>query len=407
MEKAGRSSAQLLELLQRAADELKTVRAQGAEVAAELEREKAAHLATKRALEKALAQNEKTGATLPPLGSPALDVTGEMPAPVEASEDQTRMMIDGLDAFRAPQTQPSGPAVGDVPDRTDVRALLEKEVLSHQATQEQMETLQAELKSARSDRSALQRSLGELQKQFDTEKTAALGERHESAAAFERQLVLSRQALNDARAALEAERQKVGALEQHVLEVQEARGALELQLQQLETGHQALVVELKAELEASVSRAYGEGEQKGQAALESEAALHAEEKTKHQLTAQKLLAERQKGRELEAALIDTQRKLEGLELRHQQVLDGHARSVQESEEKLTAATEKAHAERAKLEAQLAGLDGQLQEARGALQAAVDEQRFVERKYEELHRELLAVMDQRDHANRQLQALRRS
>ncbi|MBX7097986.1 MAG: hypothetical protein K1X89_09750 [Myxococcaceae bacterium] len=380
MEKGGKSSAQLLELLQRAADELKTVRAELADTSARLEREERAHRATQEALQKARQELERS-VTHPPLDQGSSDVTGEMPK----LEEPTKALGGAV----TPATDPTASAVPPAGVELErLRSELEAARSAHTALEMSVQAQAAEVER-------LTQAVDAEQKAHEATRSQNLAERHESASAFERQLVLSRQALNDARGQLEAERQKVQDLERQRQELGESQAALEARLGELE-----------ASVEAQVAKATEDALSRGQAAIAAAESALAEEKAKHQGTAQKLLAERQKGRELEAALAEARERIAALESAARTAADTHARMVAESEERLAAHDGKALAERKHFEAQVAQLTMQLNDSQTRLVNAVEEQRFVERKFQELHRELEQVMEQRDQLQRQLQATRR-
>lgn len=115
------------------------------------------------------------------------------------------------------------------------------------------------------------------------------------------------------------------------------------------------------------------------------------EKEKHQLTAQKLLEARGKGKESEERV--------------------HAGAAQNTE--LTARLERLTADHAhELEAtRAAGVEGNAQltarvaELASQLETATNEWRHTDRQYEQLHKEMLTILDQRDEARRELETIK--
>ncbi len=116
------------------------------------------------------------------------------------------------------------------------------------------------------------------------------------------------------------------------------------------------------------------------------------EKDKHQITAQKLLEARGRQRESEeqlhlgaAATAELRATLEAQTSAHQLAVNEAQRANEDA---------------------LRGLHAQVAQLTAALENANTEWRHVDRQYEQLHREMLVILDQRDEARRELEALGR-
>lgn len=115
------------------------------------------------------------------------------------------------------------------------------------------------------------------------------------------------------------------------------------------------------------------------------------EKDKHQITAQKLLEARGKSRDLEeqvqqgtATISQLRGTIERRQAEQQQLL-----AAAEAEQKTVITTLQAH----------------IGELTQQLETATTEWRHVDKQYESLHREMLTMLDQRDEARRELEAIK--
>ena len=142
-----------------------------------------------------------------------------------------------------------------------------------------------------------------------------------------------------------------------------------------------------------------------QQVVELQASL-TQEKEKHQATAQKFLTEKQKARELEAAIQEAKARVAEHESATVAAADAHARELEEREKTWRATEANLAKEQQRLEGAHAAEVARLQAALTPLQQQVEtsaqERFYVERKYEELSRELQMTLEQRDEARRILE-----
>jgi len=118
---------------------------------------------------------------------------------------------------------------------------------------------------------------------------------------------------------------------------------------------------------------------------------HVKEREKHQATAQKLIEGRTRIRELEGSVA-------GLTARLSEV-EGHlARAGEQAKQALAEKETAWNATRTALESTVNATQAQLDNA-------TSEWRHVDRQYEQLHREMLTLLDQRDEARRELEVLK--
>lgn len=115
------------------------------------------------------------------------------------------------------------------------------------------------------------------------------------------------------------------------------------------------------------------------------------EKEKHQITAQKLLEARGKGKDTDEKLAFANAQNVELVSRLEAMVTAHAAEL--------SSLAKAHTEaNAQLTARVAELMGQLE-------TATTEWRHTDRQYEQLHKEMLTILDQRDEARRELDTIK--
>ena len=155
--------------------------------------------------------------------------------------------------------------------------------------------------------------------------------------------------------------------------------------------------EKRAALSAEVAKREAQAEAHQQA-LASEAAKrteaesqHAKERERHQATAHKMLEGRNRTRELESQLTSLTTRITEVE----------GQLVRASEAARQVLTEK----ESSWVATRATLEAKAKQTKQQLDAAVAEQRHVEHQYEQLHKEMLTLLDQRDEARRELEALK--
>ncbi|MDP3574352.1 MAG: hypothetical protein Q8S42_27240 [Archangium sp.] len=115
------------------------------------------------------------------------------------------------------------------------------------------------------------------------------------------------------------------------------------------------------------------------------------EKEKHQITAQRLLEARGKGKETDEKLSGANAQNVELVARLESLVAAHAAEL--------SATAKAHTEAT------ASLTSRVAELTTQLETATNEWRHTDRQYEQLHREMLTILDQRDEARRELDTIK--
>ena len=124
-------------------------------------------------------------------------------------------------------------------------------------------------------------------------------------------------------------------------------------------------------------------------------ALLTQEKEKHQQTAQKFLTEKGRVGKLETQLQEVKTRVTELESATVAAADAHAKELQQRDTQWKA-VEAGHL------GTLAAMQAQLSPMQQQLEATAQERFYVERKYEELSRELQVTLDQRDEARRILE-----
>lgn len=115
------------------------------------------------------------------------------------------------------------------------------------------------------------------------------------------------------------------------------------------------------------------------------------EKEKHQITAQRLLEARGKGKELDEKLSGAHAQNVELVSRLEALVTAHAAELSSMAQAHTEAT-------AQLTSRVAELTTQLE-------TATNEWRHTDRQYEQLHKEMLILLDQRDEARRELDIIK--
>lgn len=308
---AAPSTEQLLDLLKRAAEELKHSQEEARTAILALQKEQAAHAETEAELEAVKGQLK---------GSAALQSTDE------------QLLRDQIDA-----------------ERENSKSLVER-----------VKEVEAELKALTVERDALRQRVADgdtaisVEQQQEEARRQALTTEHANA------LEALKAEHDEALKALKAE---------HATALENAQGDAAKQLQ----AAQAEKAEAEANQKAMLDDAAGK-------LVQAESQL-AQEREKHQSTAQKLLETRAKVRELEAALASEQERVKGLEAAARQLADAHERELKEKTGTLSKSLEQTQAELAK---------------------AKETWAQVERQYEALHREMLLTLEQRDDARRQLE-----
>jgi len=261
---------------------------------------------------------------------------------------------------------------------------LQKEQAAHQKTEAELEQAQKQAKNSKGQQSADEQLLKD-QIEAERENGKALAAR-----------------VQELEASLEgaiAERESMKA------KVAESETAISVAAQQEEAKAQKLVEEHEKTIAAlkevhekeldELRKAVNEAEAEGKGLLDDAAGnlvqveqQLAQEKEKHQATAQKLLESRSKVRELESALAAEQERVKGLEAAAKQLADSHERAMKESADAHQKAT--------------ADLQANYVYSQQELASVTERWREVERQYEALHREMLLTLEQRDEARRLLE-----
>jgi len=272
---------ELLELLKRAADELKYAKEEARTAIAALRKEKAAHQETEAELEALKAGRTGPIPTSDSTQSTNTSLAGADPAVLEDLRSELSRLQARIDGFKRDLEA----AQGDLASER-LRA----------------ETAEASLKTVHGERDELLSRVAELEAQVAAAAAEAAGERERLA-----------QEHQDALQAKAREREELERAHQEALT---GRGK---ELEELSLAH-ATALELAA------------GKQK-----QAEAAL-AQEKDKHSHTAQKLLEARATVREQEAALTAERERVKGLEQTAQQLGEEGQRAVAAVKAQLDAVT---------------------------------------------------------------------
>lgn len=354
---AGPSTEQLLELLKRAADELKTSRDECARVTKELKAEQ-----KKREEAEAAVQSERTvGGQHPKMRAQLEEVQGlyqEAKKTLELRNAELQDVRESLVNEVAAQREMKSALERESTAHSETRQALEAEQNAHLQTRTALEQERAGAEDAVAQRmSELQQSLEQHQTQLQHEK-ARLAEHTETLATA----LAEKEALLARIDAIEAARKTDREIED-------------------------------AKLKEVEERATGQASKDAQAVTEVTAALQAE-KEKHQAMAQKFLEEKKKARDLEASLQEAKTRVGELESATVAAAEQHAKELNEREALWKNAEAQWLAIRAELEARLLPLQQQVE-------STLQERLYVEQKYAEQSRELQLTLDQRDEARRML------
>lgn len=274
--------------------------------------------------------------------------------------------------------------------RTAIVAL-QKEQAAHQQTEAELEGIKNQTKAGRAQASTDEQLLkdqidAERENSKELEKRVKELEQGLEAAIAEREAM--RQRVTDGDTAISVTQQQEEAKRTALM--QEHASALDALKAELSAALETQKTELEKALEAAASeRAEADSHNRGMlddaagklVTLESQLA---QERDKHQATAQKLLETRSKVRELESAVAAEQEKVKTLEATIKQLSETHERELRE----------KTHT-----------LAQNLERAQGELAKVTDSWQQVERQYEALHREMLMTLEQRDDARRLLDSER--
>jgi chromosome segregation ATPase len=372
----GPSTEQLLELLKRAAAELTAARDEAARVNKELVRE------TKRREEaEALLTKERTVGGVHPKMREQLEELQELYQKAKVVSDQNRLE---LQASREN-------LVNEVAAQREMKSALERENNAHSQTRAALEA----------EQNAHLQTRAELEQERAGAEEGAARRIAEVKAAQEQ----AEAALGQARGELAGEHQRVSDLTESLATALAERDTLTARLESIEAARKTDREIEDAKIKELEDRSAMTSAREQQQVVELQAAL-TQEKEKHQATAQKFLTEKQKARELEAALQEAKARVAELESATVAAADAHAKELEERENAWRATEAGQAKEQQKVAAAHAAEVAQLQAALTPLQQQVEttaqERFYVERKYEELSRELQMTLEQRDEARRILE-----
>lgn len=438
----------LLQLLQRAADELK---ASQAEVKSLQERLNA----TEAALAEEKRQRQQLSDELMDIGSTTLPPNSmRVPEPTMKTAPIAKSPLGGVTAMVRPREEKTSVSGGDDGNLLGERVKgLESEIQQldgeRRQLKERVKALETELATPNRD---FARKQGELEHELSNTRQQLIVEQARGAdlltrlQAWEKRSQELEQSLSTSRTAGDEEHAQVevmaGQLSQVETELTTERArtqALEEQLKSLEQGssdeqkrlfeatsrvaqlemevsglkgrRDELNVEIgKVENERNAARARAAeletATEKVRERLTSEHAAAAEterlkrseveqqiakEKEKHQLTAQKLLEARGKGKDLDEKWHASTAQVAELSARLEQMTAAHAAALE--------------AARVAQEEATAQLTVRVTELASQLETATNEWRHTDRQYEQLHKEMLVILDQRDEARRELDTIK--
>ncbi len=361
---AGPSSEQLLELLKRAADELKGTR----EDAARVQKELIAERKRREEAEASSAQERTVGGQHPQVRQQLEEL--------QALYQQTTVT---LEQTRGELQNSRGDLVNEVAAQREIKSALERETHAHSQSRTALEA----------EKAAHMKSRAEHEEELQRAEVGA-----------EQQLALVREAAQQARETLEECQGELANEQQRVAEHTESLATALAERDTALTRIEAMEAARKTDRQLEDAKLQNledkhalQSARDQQQVIEATAALQLE-KDKHQAMAQKFLSEKQKTRELEAALEEAKARVVELESATMAAAEQHAKELIEREEALAAAEEQWDLQRVALEKQLAPL--QLQ-----VEVSGQERSYVERKYEELSRELQLTLEQRDEVRRLL------
>lgn len=439
-------SKHLLELLQRAAEELKGSQKETAAAKAEVKslQDKLAAAEVALAEEKRQRQeldDERGGMTLPPrpeftaktvggVRSPlATDLGKERPREEKTSvgsSDDAGMLsvrvealqkeIEELAAERKQLKDRIRTLEGDFTDPTSTKVTgeLEHELANTrqqliveqargadlmtrlQAWEKRSQELEQQLSASHSAAEAEHQQLDQLAGQLSQVETELTTEKARTQA-LEEQLKSLEQGSSDEQKKLFEATTRVAQLEVEVNGLKARRDELNLEIGKVEKERNAARTKV-TELEAAAQQVKDQLNSEHAKAMEAERANKAEleqqlamEKQKHQITAQKLLEARGKGKETDEKLSVANTQNAELISKLDQQTAAHAAELSAAAQAQTQAT-------AQLTAKVAELTAQLE-------TATTEWRYADKQYETLHGEMMVILDQRDEARRELDTIK--
>ena len=267
--------------------------------------------------------------------------------------------------------------------RTAVLAL-QKEQAAHQKTELELEQAQKIAKSAKSQQGTDEELLKD-QIEAERENGMALAARVKELEAALEGAAAEKKSL-EAKLA-EAETAVSVASQNEEAKGQKAAEEHEKTIAALKEAHAKALEDLKKEIDEAEAEHKGLLDDAAGNLVQLEQQL-AQEKDKHQATAQKLIETRGKVRDLEGGLASEQERVKGLETAAKQMADANEKALREAAEGHTKATAELQQAYATAQQELAAVTARWQD--------------VERQYEALHREMLLTLEQRDEARRLLE-----
>lgn len=240
---------------------------------------------------------------------------------------------------------------------TSTRAAADEELAQIDTLAGQVSQFEAELTSERAKTQALEEQLRTLE-QGTTDEARKLFDATSRIAQLEVEL-----------GGLKARRDELNI---EIGKVENERNAARAKAAELETAAEKLRAQLNAEHAAALSAQHTKYSE-----LE---VVAAREKDKHSITAQKLLEARGRQRELEESLHKSMTQVEELQ-----------RAVQSQAEANVKDT--------------ADLNAQVQQLTAQLENATNEWRHADKQYSQLHSEMMVLLDQRDEARRELETIK--
>jgi chromosome segregation ATPase len=332
------SSEQLLDLLRRAAEELKVTREELAKVKAQAEADQATTEAARVRLQ---AQFDAEKAAREEL--------------LEKGGDERTAMVIPQKGKKAKESKP---------DKT-AREKAEEDLALEKVNSD---SLRQALEQAKRELDQEQQALAQLRQSLDVD-------RQQSLEAVEGNLVGSLQEVAELKEQLKNEQDRTTEAAEQVAQAISERDATKARLEAAEAAQQVAESQRQG-LESGHQVALEEARQQQHQAE----AVATQEREKHQATAQKLLGERQRVRDLETQAEELQKRLKELDAAAKAEAETHLRELTD---------------------QSVSREEHFIQLAAQLEASNNERYFVERKFEELHRELLVVLEQRDEARGRL------
>lgn len=265
-----------------------------------------------------------------------------------------------------------------------------------QAWEARSQELEHSLANTRQSADQEHQQLDQLAGQLSQVETELTTERARTQA-LEEQLRSLEQGSSDEQKKVFEATSRVAQLEVELSSLKQRRDELNIEIGKVESDRKAVrarVQELEAEVGTIAAKLTAEHEKALAAEHQKRSELEqqlSKEKEKHQITAQKLLEARGRAREADDTLAQNATALKDLAAALESEKAAHQKSL--------ADLQLAH------EQNLQSLQQHVLELTGKLETATNEWRHTDRQYEALHKELLVVLDQRDQARTELDAIK--